>query len=398
MSEAVRPTDVVVPLSGRLSALPRAWRVAGGVWLASRLVALGFAAVVGQVWPAHRRSHVPGWLWSFSVYDRWDSGWFLHLARLGYFARGPRDPSVAFFPGYPLAGRMLAVLIGGPDPQTWAYLVALTTIAWAASLVAAVQLWHLVAEEVNERAAGVAVVLLLAGPFADVLVSSYSEALYLALALPAWRCARRERYGWAGLLAGAAALVRINGMFLALALMVMAAGVAVRRRSVPRTSIALLLPFASVLGYFTYLRIHTGVWNAWARAQAAAWNRHFAYPWQAVERTWALFENTRHSPAHHLGWALELMFAGGYVLLALVLAGRRAWPELTLVVLTAGSLFTTTFLESVPRSMVTVLPAFVLIAGWVSTRSRGFVILVGSCSTALLIFDTATFLHGSNGM
>ena len=150
------------------------------MWLASRLVALGFAAVVGQVWPAHQRSDVPGWLWSVSVYDRWDSGWFLHLARLGYFARGPRDPSVAFFPGYPLAGRMLAVLIGGPDPQTWAYLVALTTIA--GRLGPPSSLAPRCRRSERRRPASR---WCCCWPGLAMLVSSYSEALYLALALPA---------------------------------------------------------------------------------------------------------------------------------------------------------------------------------------------------------------------
>jgi len=50
--------------------------------------------------------------WPFSVYGRFDAGHFMRIAHYGFFSRGPSDTNVAFFPGYPMAGRLLSEAFG----------------------------------------------------------------------------------------------------------------------------------------------------------------------------------------------------------------------------------------------------------------------------------------------
>ncbi len=53
------------------------------------------------------------------------------------------------------------------------------------------------------------------------LAAPYAEALFAALAFWAWLLARRGAWVWAGLLAAGATLVRVNGLFLAIGLVVL---------------------------------------------------------------------------------------------------------------------------------------------------------------------------------
>src|SRR5262249_55186419 len=67
-----------------------------------------------------------------------------------------------------------------------------------------------------------AVLYLVTAPAAIFLMVGYSEALFLALAIPAWLAPSRGRWWRAALLAGLAGLVRPDAFFLIPALAVMA--------------------------------------------------------------------------------------------------------------------------------------------------------------------------------
>ncbi len=58
-------------------------------------------------------------------------------------------------------------------------------------------------------------------PFAVFMLAGYSEAPFLALAIPAWLLARKGRWEAAAVCAAFASCVRISGLFLALGLAVM---------------------------------------------------------------------------------------------------------------------------------------------------------------------------------
>jgi hypothetical protein len=66
------------------------------------------------------------------------------------------------------------------------------------------------------------VLYLLTAPAAIFRMVGYAECLFLALAIPAWHAATRGRWCRAALPAGLSGLVRADGVFLILALAVMA--------------------------------------------------------------------------------------------------------------------------------------------------------------------------------
>ncbi|HVN52047.1 MAG TPA: hypothetical protein VMT43_11465 [Acidimicrobiales bacterium] len=136
----------------------------------------------------------------------WDGSFYLDLSRVGYAAM-PRA-ALRFFPLYPLIGRALAPVAGG-------HLSALVIVANVASLVAGVLVRRLVMAERDDPAlADRAVWITNLFPASFVLVFAYSESVFLALVVGCFLCARRGRFGSAGVLAALAALTRPVGVLL----------------------------------------------------------------------------------------------------------------------------------------------------------------------------------------
>ena len=88
-----------------------------------------------------------------------------------------------------------------------------------------------------------------------------------------------------------------------------------------------------------------------------------------------------------------MVFAGLLVLGVVVFFRRRRWPESVYVGLTAGSLLTSSYYVSIPRSLLVCFPLLVLAAEWTSRSPRRW--LVAACVAvggALLVVNTTTFL------
>src|SRR4051794_33815937 len=235
-----------------------------GFWLLARGTAGGQPGFVG--------------LW-----DRWGVRGFVQIARfgdLGYPRDYPDTGTAAFFPGLPGALWVVQLIT-----QDW--VVAGLLVSLVAGGVAAVALARLAAADHGELVASRGVLYFAVSPFAVFLAAGYSEALFLAFALPAWLAARQRRWLLAGVLGGLAGTVRVTGLFLGAALIVQwltsdRGGDGRRWRDLP----PLLLPWAAVAGYVVYLRAVTGDWLAWQHVQAREFSRGLVLPWQALQTTW----------------------------------------------------------------------------------------------------------------
>ncbi|SOD72777.1 Gpi18-like mannosyltransferase [Jatrophihabitans sp. GAS493] len=374
----------------------QAIRVGIGLWFVSWCAYLLFATVVTAIAPSPRLDRGPTYGWIFRVFAHWDSGHFWRVAAHGYLSRGRHDVNVAFFPGYPLAGRYLATLLGLGHTTLGDYQIALALIAWSGAAVASVLLYKLAAESLGARVATVSVIVLLAGPYSHFLMASYSEAPFLAFALAAWLAARHQAWIWAGIWCALATFMRVNGIFLLAGIVVMyvLAARASQEPLVQRRAAGLLLPLGALLIYFGWIRAATGSWGGWFIAQRKGWDRYTTWPWRTLHKT---LENLQLATSRVGDYqtTMELLFAG-LLIAALVLFARRGrWPEFTYVGLTALSLMTSSFYQSVPRSTVLAFPIVIMIARWLVT-SRHRVLVWGVCatSTLLLVINTATFVRG----
>jgi hypothetical protein len=230
-----------------------------------------------------------------------------------------------------------------------------------------------------------AVVALLLGPYAVFLFAGYSEALFLAFALPAWLLARQRRWEPAVLCAMGAACVRVTGVFLAVALIVEFL-VADRRW---RLTAWLALPFAPVAAYTLYQWRRTGDWLAWQHAQQEGWGRSLAWPWEAFSTTWqaAFGEHNEFSGA----FRVELVAAVVGVVLTAWLLARRRWSEAVYVGLPLASLLTSAFYLSIGRATLLWWPLWLAIG---AARRPAYLVVL-AVFVPLLAKEVALFTSGS---
>jgi hypothetical protein len=329
-------------------------------WVASRVALVGLVALTAYLIGfdlTQRRQSTGAWL--AGRFSWADSYHYLRIAEKGYLPPGLDCCDQAFFPGYPLAIRAVAPLVGGN------LTVAGLVVAHLAALAAAVLLWRLgIAQTGDRRVGAVAVLLLAVAPYGVFLTSVFTESLFLALALGAWWTALRGQWWWAGLLAGLATGVRVNGLFLGagLAVMYLAQQRADGGWRRPRPDVvALLAPLGAVAGYVTYLHGRTGSWTAWTDAQVRGWERRTAWPWQGVAAGWRAITDAS-APDLVVAHVADLVFALAGVALVLVLMALRRWPEAVYLALSVGVLICSTTVQSSPRYALTWFPAYLLAA------------------------------------
>jgi hypothetical protein len=330
-----------------------------------------------------------------SLVATWDAGIFLAIADDGYPEHDPLR--AAYFPGWPLAERVLAgplSLVTGGQAAPLLAGVLLTTVL---SLGAALLIHRIADEQLGRTAAFWAVVLLMAWPSAAFLTTLYSESLYLVAAMGAWWLAMRHRWLLAGLLCGVASFTRVTGVFLCIALVVMYATTV--RRGLERfrweNLAGVLLGTWGVVAFFAYLFAQTGDLLAWSHTQQAGWGRATVTPWSSLQTTWTMMTSTALDNAD---WRWQM--AADFVIvvvcatLAVVMARRRYWPELTLTVLTIGSVVTATSYISVTRYTLSIFPLMVLGGSLLAAVRLRYAALVVGVSTAWMSVVMGLFALG----
>ncbi len=349
------------------------------LWLGWRVgVAVLAAATAGIV-----RAGESGLDWP-DRWHRWDVVHFVGIAQDGYVGEPTGVPNEAFLPGLPLLMRAGSVL--GVSEVAVGLAVSLV-----ASAVAAVALGRL-AERAVPGTGGWTVAAWLLAPTAVFLAAPYTEALFLALALPAWLAAQDRRWWAAGVLAALAITVRVSAVFLVAALLVQ--WVTDRHRRWADLTWLLLpaLPLAAVL-----LAQHaaTGSWTAWWDAQSSQeWNRYLTPPWEAAAHTWeAAFSPGRVEALFVWPFRLELVAVAAGVAVTIWCLLRRWWGEATFVGLNVVAFSFSYWFFSVPRAALLWWPLWIGVATLVKDRPWLRAVWLG-VSGALAAAWAVTYLSG----
>ncbi|MFF2222702.1 mannosyltransferase family protein [Streptomyces globisporus] len=328
-------------------------------------------------------------------FQHWDANHYLHIARDGYFPAGAGswtsgwDNREAFFPGYPFLLRAVHTVV--PDWTAAGLLISLVAGAAAVLALARIARTYLPEEGAGHRT----VVLFLLSPCAVFLAAGYTEALFLAFALPAWLAAMKGRWALAAVLTTLGTAVRVSGLFLAAAigllflLSVRAGGGRRTWRSAGWT----LLPALPPVAYSWYLHAHTGDWMAWKHAQERGWYRTFHPPWEAWANTWTGAFGGTQSTGYAFMFQAEL--AAMLVGLALVawLVRRRRWPEAVYVALSLWALGTSYWYTSVPRATLLWWPLWIGLAA-LSLRRPWFRTVYLCVAAPVTTLVALTFLTG----
>jgi hypothetical protein len=362
--------------------LSRLDREVAATWLAGRVAALLLAFAGVWMLGSTMSGNVPAYL---SRWEQWDAHLFIEWARFGPGYRSHSAHLEAFFPGEPLALR--AVHAVGAS-----YVLAGLVISAVAGLVAVLALGRL-ADFDSGPVAGIRAPLYLAlSPYAVFLVAGYSEALFLAFAVPSWLAARRGRWVAAGVLAGGAALVRIDGLFLGIALLaewlIARAG---RRR--PREVAALIVPWLVTAGYFLYLHAVTGDWLAWSHAQREGWGRSFTAPWTALHTTWDAATSPMQGTAYEWSFRADIVAVFVGLALTITLLVLRRWGEAIYVGIQVVALATSSYYLSVARSTLLWFPLWLLLARW-SVSRRWLHVGYLAVAPALMALGVLAFTSG----
>lgn len=308
-------------------------------WLGTRLVillvALYLAVVEGRTLPA--------------MFGNWDVAHFLTIAEDGYAGN-----DVAFFPGWPLLLRLVS-LTGLPS---W---VGGVLLALACSGLAAWALYRL-------GGAPAAIAWLLA-PTAVFTVVPYTESVFCAAAFWAWDRALAKQWWPAAALAAVAASMRVSGLFLILALAVLAWSQGGRRW--PRLA-WLLVPSAVVAGYATYLWQLTGSWTAWYQAQAHGWARGLTWPWISLQHTLDAAAPGAYAAYPEWAWLFRAELVA--MAIGLVVAGyalwKRRWAEGAWVGVQVLAFSISYWFMSVPRATLLWFPLWIDLGRGLAGRGR----------------------------
>ncbi|RCG30148.1 hypothetical protein DQ384_18260 [Sphaerisporangium album] len=348
------------------------------LWLGSR-AGIVLAATVGAGVLA-RDDRLPSFL---ERWQHWDAKLLVDIAKHGYDGDPAADPDQglpAFFPGMPLALRLVHVIV--PDWSLAGLLISLV-----AGMIAMVALARLADFEGPEGAGRRAVLALVLCPTAVFLFAGYTESLFLAFAIPAWLHARRQNWVAAGLLAAGASCVRITGLFLALALIVEFVMRRGRTGAVPW----LFVPFVPLVLYSLYQHARTGDWLAWQHAQEAGWGRQMVWPWQSFWTTWQMATGDGQ-----FAWAFRMELAGAVAGVAVVgwLLVARRWSEFVYVGLQVGALMFSAYYLSIPRAALLWWPLWVML-GRAGVRRRSVLLVYALVAGPLMVLNTMTFIEGA---
>ncbi|KAA9373653.1 hypothetical protein F5972_34235 [Microbispora cellulosiformans] len=318
----------------------------------------------------------------------WDAENFIAIAQYGYDGTPgmPDAPKlVAFFPGLPMFLRSLHLFISNWD-------LAIVLVSFVASAVVAVAL-HRLGESYREGSGTWVVLAFFLSPFATFLLAGYSEAPFLALAVPAWLLARHGRWESAALCAAFAASVRISGLFLAAGLAVMFLVSANGLRSTGwRTAPWLVVPGLPVLAYMVYLWHRTGDLMAWKAAEAQYWGRFPEKPWIAFINTW---NRSIDEPILTTSYREDILAGLVLVVLILVMLVRRKWADVAYLAPQAVALLAmSSFYMSIGRASLLWWPLYVAV-GVAGSRKPWVMMAYLAIAAPVMAINVGNFTTGA---
>ena len=332
-------------LAGRFGGLSPTDLAVLRIWLLSRCAVLALTWPAISIFKGSAKASGP-WL---SVWQNWDAVRLQSIAQYGYFGpAGHAIPNqIAFFPGFPIVLAAVHLIV-----RQWT--VSGLLVSFIAGGVAVVALGRLADLDYEPGTGSRATLFLVASPAAIFLAAAYTESLFLAVALCCWLAARHGRWALAVLLAGAACVIRVNGLFLcaALAVEIVRAGQGRRIRSLA-TFIPALAPLA---GYELYLRLKTGDWLAWQHSEMAGWQRTITNPLTTFKTAWTAGFGREFAAPINFVFQLEILAVLIGVITTIVLLWHRRWPEAVYAGLTIAALATSVWYESVPRALLQLWP------------------------------------------
>ena len=315
-----------------------------------------------------------------NMWSRWDAGWYQSIAEQGYNFVPNRQSSTAFFPLYPML--MRAVHLPFPSGSDGSWLLSGIIVSNAALIAALVYLVLLVRIDFDHATGARAALYLLVFPTTLFFSAVYSESLFVALTLATFYHARKAQWWIAALFAAAATLTRSPGVLLAAPLLL--EYLMQRRfdlRKIRPDIAALAIIPAAIGAQMWYWSWRFGNMMATQDAQMA-----WGGGWGSLTWPWRPFVRFFQQP-WLLNDVVNISFAVALLVLT-VLAAIKLRPSYGLYAASCY-LFVTSWgtLESVPRYVLVIFPAFILLAhlGRKPAFDRAYVALASGLAAFFMI-------------
>lgn len=243
-------------------------------------------------------------------FARWDSGWYIDIAKNGYLNTGSQRDT-AFFPAYPLL-LSLARNLGDTWLAVWG--MALSNSLFCCGLCLTFQLTKSLLSEKTSR---LAVALLAFAPASIFFSSVYTESLFFASTAFSFWLAKKGRLYPAMAAAAIASTTRVVGFFCVpfayayfhstttSAKTDSPVNVNFRPRSIARLLSALAVGFSPIAIHLLYLRIRFGDFMEFVQSQK---------DWSGVSSAWILRETWQPI----LGLQIDRILAGELALMNMI--------------------------------------------------------------------------------
>jgi hypothetical protein len=230
------------------------------------------------------------------VLTSWDGLWYMELVRNGYPSVIPPDVTyhvpearAAFFPMFPLLGRVFDTVLPGGDS------FAVLTMNAILGLIAVVLIALIAQRLYGERVGRTTATLVALFPGSFVLSFAYSEALMIVLAAACMLMLIDHEWVAAGVFAALVTATRPNGVAIIVACAV-AAYFAIRDDRDWSSLASVLLAPIGFITFQVWLGQHTGEAGAWFRVQREAWGEGASFGWTAVTNTAEAVTSPMSSP------------------------------------------------------------------------------------------------------
>jgi hypothetical protein len=301
---------------------------------------------------------------------RWDSVHYSYLAMHGYTDWW----RTVFFPLFPLLERYVALVVGDP-------FIAGLVISNVAGLGMLIVLYRLVEEDFDSERAYRTALYLSVFPTAFFFAAAYTESLFLLLALLSFYCMRQGNWWLAGVFGFFATLTRSTGLLLLLPFCYEY----LRQHQFKLKTIHFDVFGGTLIGaalglfmLYCYHRFHS--FFPFTRAEHFMWSRDPQSPWFIIKNVVAGITQSNGFLSFH---ALRNIIDASQILLILVLIilavvgpwrfPRRLWVYAIYAIVLFVVLQTSPVrvnpirgpfpLQSFPRYMLEVFPAFIVLAG-----------------------------------
>lgn len=311
-----------------------------------------------------------------TLHAKWDSYWFLDVAKNGYYMRGENEfANVVFFPLYPLCVRWVGAIIGGDLILAGWIVSSLCLLAGVALLTRLVQRFHPDIDPLWPT------VFLLIFPTAFFLNAVYSEAMFLMLSIAMFYFAFQRRFWMAACCAALASATRMAGVFLIFPLLVEFIQANGWKALFSRMVLPLGIAPAGALAFFLYHYFKFGDFLLYLKVERW-WGRDFSGDIDDLDQI------VTHSGITN--WILEWGFTifGFAAALAVLWKLRRSYGIYMLVSMAIAFASGGTF--GIGRYSMVLFPTYLLAASIESVPAKSAWIFT---STLFLALNTLLFIH-----